>query len=439
MPTLRYFRRPLLKQSLESVFTVNPSQTVNQSDAKPLDVARIRADFPILSRTVNGKPLVYLDNAATTQKPKPVIAAVQHVYESMNANIHRGVHRLSVETTAAYEKSRLQVARLINAAKESEIVFVRGATEGINLVAQTFGRTHLVEGDEIIVSTLEHHANIVPWQILCEQTGAQLKVVPVDDDANFLIDEYKKLLSEKTRIVAMLQSSNALGTVIPVTEVTRLAHDVGATVLIDGSQSVQHHPVDVREIDCDFYVFSGHKMYAPSGVGVLYGKEALLASMPPYQGGGEMIKSVTFEQTIYNDLPHKFEAGTPNIEGTIGLGAAIAYLQDIGLSNIAAYEAQLLKYATEQLSKIPEVRLIGTAKEKVSVISFVVEGIHPHDIGTVLDQEGVAIRTGHHCAQPTMQRFNVPATARASMCFYNTEADIDQLVDAIQKTIKVFA
>ena len=419
--------------------TVNPSQTVNQNEAIPLDVNRIRADFPILSRTVNGKPLVYLDNAATTQKPTKVIDAVRNVYESMNANIHRGVHRLSVETTQAYENARLQAARLINAEKHTEIIFVRGATEGINLVAQTFGRKQVGEGDEIIVSNLEHHANIVPWQILCEQTGAQLKVVPVDDDGNVLVDEYRKLLSDKTRIVAMLQSSNALGTVVPVEEITRLAHEYGAKVLIDGSQSVQHHTVEVRAIDCDFFVFSGHKMYAPSGIGVLYGKESLLLDMPPYQGGGEMIKSVTFEQTIYNDLPHKFEAGTPNIEGAIGLGAAIEYLQGIGLSRIAAYEKELLEYATAQLSKIPEVRLIGTAKEKVSVISFVVEGIHPHDIGTILDQEGVAIRTGHHCAQPTMQRFGVPATARASMCFYNTKEEIDRLVEAVQTVIKVFA
>ncbi|MCA9251091.1 MAG: cysteine desulfurase [Phycisphaerae bacterium] len=419
--------------------TVNPSQTVNQNEAIPLDVNRIRADFPILSRTVNGKPLVYLDNAATTQKPTKVIDAVRNVYESMNANIHRGVHRLSVETTKAYENARLQAARLINAEKHTEIIFVRGATEGINLVAQTFGRKQVGEGDEIIVSNLEHHANIVPWQILCEQTGAQLKVVPVDDDGNVLVDEYRKLLSDKTRIVAMLQSSNALGTVVPVEEITRLAHEYGAKVLIDGSQSVQHHTVEVRAIDCDFFVFSGHKMYAPSGIGVLYGKESLLLDMPPYQGGGEMIKSVTFEQTIYNDLPHKFEAGTPNIEGAIGLGAAIEYLQGIGLSRIAAYEKELLEYATAQLSKIPEVRLIGTAKEKVSVISFVVEGIHPHDIGTILDQEGVAIRTGHHCAQPTMQRFGVPATARASMCFYNTKEEIDRLVEAVQTVIKVFA
>ncbi len=419
--------------------TVNPSQTVNQSEAIPLDVNRIRADFPILSRTVNGKPLVYLDNAATTQKPTKVIDAVKNVYESMNANIHRGVHRLSVETTKAYENARLQAARLINAEKHTEIIFVRGATEGINLVAQTFGRKQVGEGDEIIVSNLEHHANIVPWQILCEQTGAQLKVVPVDDDGNVLVDEYRKLLSDKTRIVAMLQSSNALGTVVPVEEITRLAHEYGAKVLIDGSQSVQHNAVDVRAIDCDFFVFSGHKMYAPSGIGVLYGKESLLLDMPPYQGGGEMIKSVTFEQTIYNDLPHKFEAGTPNIEGAIGLGAAIEYLQGIGLSRIAAYEKELLEYATAQLSKIPEVRLIGTAREKVSVLSFVVEGIHPHDIGTILDQEGVAIRTGHHCAQPTMQRFGVPATARASMCFYNTKEEIDRLVEAVQTVIKVFA
>ncbi|HNO79283.1 MAG TPA: cysteine desulfurase [Phycisphaerae bacterium] len=418
---------------------MNPSQTVNQSEAIPLDVNRIRADFPILSRTVNGKPLVYLDNAATTQKPTKVIDAVKNVYESMNANIHRGVHRLSVETTKAYENARLQAARLINAEKHTEIIFVRGATEGINLVAQTFGRKQVGEGDEIIVSNLEHHANIVPWQILCEQTGAQLKVVPVDDDGNVLVDEYRKLLSDKTRIVAMLQSSNALGTVVPVEEITRLAHEYGAKVLIDGSQSVQHNAVDVRAIDCDFFVFSGHKMYAPSGIGVLYGKESLLLDMPPYQGGGEMIKSVTFEQTIYNDLPHKFEAGTPNIEGAIGLGAAIEYLQGIGLSRIAAYEKELLEYATAQLSKIPEVRLIGTAREKVSVLSFVVEGIHPHDIGTILDQEGVAIRTGHHCAQPTMQRFGVPATARASMCFYNTKEEIDRLVEAVQTVIKVFA
>ncbi|GJM24370.1 MAG: cysteine desulfurase [Phycisphaerae bacterium] len=417
---------------------MNPSQTVNPSDTTPLNVDRIRADFPILSRNINGKPLVYLDNAATTQKPTAVIDAVKNVYESMNANIHRGVHRLSVEATKAYEDARLQAARLINATKESEIVFVRGATEAINLVAQTFGRTQLDEGDEIIVSNLEHHANIVPWQILCGQTGAKLKVVPVDDDGNVLLEEYQRLLSEKTRIVAMLQGSNALGTVVPVNEITRLAHEVGAKVLIDGSQAVQHHPVDVRAIDCDFYVFSGHKMYAPSGIGILYGKEALLEDMPPYQGGGEMIKSVTFEQTIYNDLPAKFEAGTPNIEGAIGLGAAIEYLNSVGLSKIAAYEKQILDYATEQLSSIPEVRLIGTAKEKVSVISFVVEGIHPHDIGTILDQEGVAIRTGHHCAQPTMQRFGVPATARASMCFYNTKAEIDRLVEAVRTTIKVF-
>ncbi len=419
--------------------TANPSQTVNQSEATPLDVNRIRADFPILSRTVNGKPLVYLDNAATTQKPTKVIDAVKNVYESMNANIHRGVHRLSVETTKAYENARLQAARLINTEKHTEIIFVRGATEGINLVAQTFGRKQVGEGDEIIVSNLEHHANIVPWQILCEQTGAQLKVVPIDDDGNVLVEEYRKLLSDKTRIVAMLQGSNALGTVVPVEEITRLAHEYGAKVLVDGSQSVQHHAVDVRAIDCDFFVFSGHKMYAPSGIGVLYGKESLLLDMPPYQGGGEMIKSVTFEQTIYNDLPHKFEAGTPNIEGAIGLGAAIEYLQGVGLSRIAAYENELLEYATAQLSKIPEVRLIGTAKKKVSVLSFVVEGIHPHDIGTILDQEGVAIRTGHHCAQPTMQRFGVPATARASMCFYNTKEEIDRLAEAIQTVIKVFA
>jgi cysteine desulfurase/selenocysteine lyase len=418
---------------------VNPSQTISQSDTTPFDVDRIRADFPILSRRVNDKPLVYLDNASTTQKPKQVIDAVRNVYESMNANIHRGVHRLSVETTEAYERSRLLAARLIGATKESEIIFVRGATEAINLVAQTFGRKHLAEDDEIIISNLEHHANIVPWQILCEQTKSKLRVVPVDDDGNFLIDEYQKLLSDKTRFVSVLQGSNALGTVIPVAEVTRLAHEYGAKVLIDGSQAVQHHPVDVRAIDCDFYAFSGHKMYAPSGIGVLYGKEALLEDMPPYQGGGEMIKSVTFEQTIYNDPPHKFEAGTPNIEGAIGLGAAIEYLQRIGLSKIAAFEKQLLDYATARLSSIPEVRLIGTAKEKVSVVSFVIDGIHPHDIGTILDQEGVAIRTGHHCAQPIMQRFGVPATARASMCFYNTKGEIDRLVEAVQTTIKVFA
>lgn len=418
---------------------MNPSQTIKPTEASDFDIERIRADFPILTRTVNGKPLVYLDNAATTQKPNAVIRAVNKVYESTNANIHRGVHRLSVETTADYENARTQIARFIGASKVSEIVFLRGATEAINLVAQSYGQTNLTAGDEIVISHIEHHANIVPWQLLCEQTGAHLRVVPVDDDGNFIFEAYRELLSDKTRIVSVLQGSNALGTVLPVKEITRLAHEFGAKVLIDGSQAVQHHEVDVRAIDCDFYVFSGHKMYAPSGIGVLYGRESLLESMPPYQGGGEMIKSVTFEQTVYNDLPHKFEAGTPNIEGAIGLGAAVGYLQEIGLNNIAAYEKDLLDYATQQLSRIPEVRLIGTSDVKVSVISFVVEGIHPHDIGTVLDQEGVAIRTGHHCAQPTMQRFGVPATARASMSFYNTKAEIDRLVEAIHTVIKVFA
>ncbi|NOX59555.1 MAG: cysteine desulfurase [Planctomycetes bacterium] len=418
---------------------VNDGQATRPIEAASFDVERIRKDFPILSRTVNGKPLVYLDNAATTQKPSVVTASICHLHESTNANIHRGVHRLSIETTQAYEKARLRVARFIGAASETEIIFVRGATEAINLVAQSFGRPNLIEGDEIIVSNLEHHANIVPWQILCEQTGARLRVVPVDDDGNFLLDEYQHLLTQKTKIVAILQGSNALGTVVPVHAVTRMAHEYGAKVLIDGAQAVQHHEVDVRSIDCDFYVFSGHKMYAPSGIGILYAKEELLDAMPPYQGGGEMIKSVTFEQTIYNDLPHKFEAGTPNIEGAIGLGAAIEYLENVGLSNIAAYEDKLLDYATTRLAEIPEVRLIGTAKEKVSVVSFVVEGIHPHDIGTVLDQEGVAIRTGHHCAQPIMQRFGVPATARASMSFYNTHDEIDRLIDAIHTAIGVFA
>ena len=404
-----------------------------------LDVDRLREDFPILRRQVNGNPLVYLDNAATKQKPSAVIDAVRRYYETDNANIHRGVHWLSVQATDAYENARRIVQRLLNAARVQEIIFVRGATEGINLVAQSFVRPNIGAGDEIVISTMEHHSNIVPWQLLCEQTGATLRVVPINDDGEFLFDEYEKLLGPRTKLVAVVHLSNALGTINPVRRIIESAHRRDIPVLIDGAQAASHLKVDVRELDCDFYALSGHKLYGPTGIGALYGKYDLLNHMPPYQGGGDMISSVSFEKTIYNDLPFKFEAGTPNIAGAIGLGAAIEYVQRIGLDDIAAYEAELLDYATKAISKIPEVRLIGTARERASVLSFVVEGVHPHDVGTVLDQEGIAIRTGHHCAQPVMQRFGVPATARASFAVYNTKAEIDALAAGIRKVIEVFA
>jgi len=402
------------------------------------EVERIRQDFPILGEKIRGKPLVYLDNAATSQKPQVVIDTIRQFLSTYNSNVHRGVHQLSERATEAYEQARTRVQGFINAAESREIIFVRGTTEAINLVAQSYGRTHIGTGDEIVISAMEHHSNIVPWQILCEQTGAVLRVVPINDDGEMLLDEYVTLLTPRTRLVAVAHVSNALGTINPVREIIRLARRQGVPVLVDGAQAVPHLQVDVRELDCDFYAFSGHKVFGPTGIGVLYGRARLLEAMPPYQGGGDMIKSVTFAKTVYNDLPFKFEAGTPHIGGVIGLGAALDYLDGVGLDRVTAYEHELLAHATEVLSAIPGVRIIGTAKEKASVVSFVVDGVHAHDIGTVLDHEGIAIRAGHHCAMPVMQRFGVPATARASLAFYNTRAEVDALVRGIHKVIEMF-
>jgi cysteine desulfurase/selenocysteine lyase len=403
-----------------------------------LDIEAVRKDFPILSQTVHGRPLVYLDNAATSQKPHSVISAEIDFYRSECSNIHRGVHQLSERATKRYEEARGKLRRFINAADEKEIIFVRGATEGINLVAQTYGRMHVGRDDEIVISAMEHHSNIVPWQMLCQEKGANLRVVPINDRGEFLFDAFDKILSPRTRLVAVTQVSNALGTVNPIRRIVDLAHQRGVPVLVDGAQAVQHLAVDVRQLGCDFYVFSGHKMYGPTGTGVLYGRAELLEQMPPYQGGGDMISSVTFEKTTYNRLPYKFEAGTPNIAGGIGLGAAVDYLEWLGLERIAAHERDLLAYATERLSSLPQLRIIGTAAEKASVVSFVIEGIHPHDIGTIIDQEGIAIRTGHHCAQPVMDFFGIPATARASLALYNTREEIDALVEGIRKVTEVF-
>ncbi len=409
-----------------------------RTGASTLDVERIRKDFPILQQAVNGMPLIYLDNAATAQKPQVVLDTINHYYATDNANIHRGVHALSVRATEAYEHARRKVQDFIGAARSAEIIFVRGATEGINLVAETYGRSVVGEGDEIVISTMEHHSNIVPWQILCKRTGAVLRVVPINDDGELLLDEYEKLLTHRTKLVAMTHMSNALGTINPIHDVIDMAHRRGVRVLVDGAQAAPHLKIDVQELDCDFYVLSSHKAFGPTGVGVLYGKLELLEGLEPYQAGGEMIRSVSFEETTYNDLPHRFEAGTPNIAGTIGFGAAIDYVRRIGLDNIADYEEGLLAYATEALSTVPRVRLIGTARQKAAVLSFVVEGVHAHDVGTILDQEGIAVRTGHHCAQPVMQRFGVPATARASLAFYNTRQEIDALVKGIGEVVKVF-
>jgi cysteine desulfurase/selenocysteine lyase len=402
------------------------------------DVEAVRRDFPILSRMVHGKPLVYLDNAATSQKPQAVIDALVEFYRTENSNVHRGVHLLSEQATRDYESARSRVRAFINAADEREIIFVRGATEGINLVAQTWGRTHVGRGDEVLISGLEHHSNIVPWQMLCEERGAHLRVAPINEQGELSVETFAEMIGPRTRIVAVSHVSNALGSVNPVREIVGLAHEKNIPVLVDGAQAVQHLPVNVRQLGCDFYVFSGHKMYGPTGIGILYGKAALLESMPPFQGGGDMISSVTFEKTTYNRLPYKFEAGTPNIAGGIALGAAIDYLESVGLDRIAAHEADLLTYGTGALSSLSAVRIIGTAREKASVLSFVVEGIHPHDIGTILDQEGIAIRTGHHCAQPVMDFFKIPATARASLALYNTRDEIDALVAGLHKVIEVF-
>ena len=403
------------------------------------DVERIRRDFPVLSRLVHGKPLIYLDNAATSQKPQVVIDTLTRYYAEENSNVHRGVHFLSERATQAYEGARANVQRFLNAADAREIIFVRGATEGINLVAQSYGRTHMRAGDEIIISAMEHHSNIVPWQMLCEEKGAVLRVVPINEDGELLLDEYERLLNPRTKFVALGHVSNALGTINPVKQMIEMAHGWGVPVLIDGAQAAPHLPVDVQELDCDFYVFSGHKVLGPTGIGILYGKADLLEEMPPYQGGGDMILSVTFEKTRYNTLPYKFEAGTPHIAGVIGLGAAIDYLRGVGLDRIAAYEQELLAYGTNALSTVPGLRLIGTAKEKAGVLSFVLEGVHAHDLGTILDREGIAIRAGHHCAMPVMQRFGVPATARASLALYNTRDEIDALVGALVEVREMFA
>jgi cysteine desulfurase/selenocysteine lyase len=399
------------------------------------DVQAVRAEFPTLSRQVHGKPLVYLDNGATTQKPVAVIAAITKYYESHNANVHRGVHALSVEATELYEAVRPQIARFINAPSDRQIVFTRGTTESINLVAQSYGRSTLKPGDEVIISAMEHHSGIVPWQIVCEQTGATLRVIPMNDRGELLLDDYDKLLSERTRIVSVVHVSNALGTINPVKLIAQMARDraPGCVVLIDGAQWVGHFPLDVQEIDCDFYAFSGHKLFGPTGVGVLYGRRELLEAMPPWQGGGDMILSVTFEKTIYNDVPLKFEAGTPHIAGVIGLGAAVDYLASLDRDAAAAHEHDLLEYGTARLSEIDGLRLIGTAAHKASILSFVLDFAHPLDAGTIMDRSGVAVRTGHHCAQPVMDRLGIPATIRASLAFYNTRDDIDALVDSIEK------
>ena len=404
-----------------------------------LDVARIRQDFPVLRQMVNGYPLVYLDNAATSQKPQCVIDALVHYYTTQNSNVHRGVHTLSQHATDDYEAARSKVRRFINAAEDHELIYVRGATEAINLVAQTYGRQNIGAGDEIIISGMEHHSNIVPWQILAQENGAVLKVVPFNDDGELLLDEYEKLLSPRTKLVSMVHQSNALGTINPMQTVIELAHSRGVPVLVDGAQSIPHIPIDVQKLGCDFFAFSGHKLYGPTGIGVLYGREELLEQMPPYQAGGEMIRSVTFEKTLYNVLPHKFEAGTPNIAGSIGLGAAIDYIDSLGMEQIAAYEKELLDYGTDCLSRIGGLKLIGTAREKGGILSFTLGDIHPHDIGTILDSRGIAIRTGHHCAQPVMQRYAIPATARASLAFYNTKAEIDTLVEGIDRVLEVFS
>jgi len=411
-----------------------PRASVNM----PLDPHQIRRDFPILGTECHQKPLIYLDNAATTQKPKQVIETESTYYNCQNANIHRGVYTLSQLATELHEQARKKVRKFINAAEDREIIFTRGTTESINLVASSFGRANIKNGDEIVISGMEHHSNIVPWQLLCEQSGAKLKVIPFNDRGELLLDEFAKLLSPRTKIVSIVHLSNSLGTINPVEQIVQMARRQGIPVLLDGAQWVAHKKTDVRAIDADFYCFSGHKVFGPTGIGVLYGKASLLDAMPPYQGGGDMISSVTFERTTYNDLPYKFEAGTPNIAGAIGLGSAIDYIQNLGLDRIDAWEHQLFEYATQKLQQIPELRIVGTAKNKASVISFVLQDIHPHDVGTILDGEGIAVRTGHHCCQPVMDRFGIPATARASIAAYNTKEEIDALAAGMKKVIQMF-
>jgi cysteine desulfurase/selenocysteine lyase len=397
-----------------------------------------RQDFPLLQRTVYGKPIVYLDNAATTQKPTAVVAALQYYYTECTSNVHRGVYYLSEQATQLYEEARRTVQRFLGAAEAAEIVFVRGTTEAINLVAHCLGRTRIRPGSEILLTHMEHHSNIVPWQLVAEQTGARLRVLPITPDGELMLEAYPELLTERTAVVAVVHVSNSLGTINPVAELIQTAHERGIPVLVDGAQAVAHMPVDVQQLDCDFYAFSGHKIYGPTGIGVLYAKRRWLEEFPPYQGGGDMIRHVTFERTLYNDVPYKFEAGTPNIAGAIGLKAALEYVQQCGLERIAAHEHELLRYATERLQELPGVRLIGTAQRKAAIISFVIEGVHPHDVGTVLDREGIAIRVGHHCTQPVMEFFGVPATSRVSFGLYNTLEEVDRLVEALWKVIRLF-
>lgn len=413
--------------------------TTPASSAPGYDVCSVRTEFPALEQRVHGKPLVYLDNAATTHKPQAVLESMMRFYRLDNSNVHRGVHELSIRATEAFEGARDKVRRFIHAASPHEIIFVRGTTEAINLVATCFARPRLAPGDEIVVSAMEHHSNIVPWQIVCEQTGARLRVVPMNDAGELLLDEYRALLGPRTRLVAVVQVSNALGTVNPVREMIELAHAQGVPVLLDSAQAVAHTPIDVQALGCDFLAFSGHKLYGPTGIGVLYGRESLLENMPPYQGGGDMIESVTFEKTTYNRLPYKFEAGTPDIAAAIALGSAVDFVGRIGLENIEAYERGLLQYATTAVGTLPRLRVIGTARKKAAVLSFVLDGIHPHDVGTILDRQGIAIRTGHHCAQPVMERYGVVATARASFACYNTREEIDTLVAGLAKVVEVFA
>src|SRR5215831_18232726 len=405
--------------------------------ATAFDVEKVRSDFPVLHQKVHGKPLVYLDNAATTQKPLAVIDAIERYYRHDNSNIHRGVHALSERATADYEKVRAAAQRFLNARDGKEIIFVRGTTEAINLVSQSYGRKHVGPGDEVLITAMEHHSNIVPWQILCDEKGAKLRVAPINDRGELMLDEFERLLTPKTKIAAVTHLSNALGTINPVKEMIRMAHARNVPVLVDGAQAAPRMPVDVQALDCDFYAISGHKMYAPTGIGVLYGKAELLEAMPPYQGGGDMIASVTFEKTIYNRLPYKFEAGTPNIADTIAMGAAVEYLEKLGLARIERHEHDLLTYATELVEKIPGLTIVGTAKHKAGVLSFTMDNIHPHDIGTILDREGIAVRTGHHCAQPVMQRFGIPATVRASFGLYNTRQEVDALVKGIHRVKEV--
>jgi cysteine desulfurase / selenocysteine lyase len=414
------------------------AETVIAVSNKKYDVNGIREDFPILKKKVHDKNLVYLDNAATTQKPNYVIDKVNEYYTTMNANIHRGVHALSQEATEAFEGARIQIKQFINALGKNQIIFTRGTTEAINLVSSSYGRENVKAGDEIIISHMEHHSNIVPWQLLCKEKNAKLRIIPVDDEGELIYEEFEKLVNKRTKFISIVYVSNSLGTINPVKDIINYAHQFNIPVLVDAAQAVNHLRVDVQDLDCDFLAFSGHKIYGPTGIGALYGKVELLEAMPPYQGGGDMISKVTFEETTYNELPHKFEAGTPDIAGAIGLGAAIEYVTKIGIDNIKDHENSLLEYATQRIALVPGLRIIGTAKEKTSVLSFVLENIHPHDIGTFLDFEGVAIRTGHHCTQPLMQRFNIPATSRASFAMYNTKEEVDVLVNGLKKIIEVF-